>query len=127
MSCLQSRQIKLTGLKLDDIITKSEKISESLNNLLKNWEMRICTLDDLDHIASLMAGQRLAIEKNKKTAKPLEVNIDQLECALKLASEMNYSTLVPSKDLITPNSEILNEETGNNSDINRSKTSVSLC
>ena len=89
--CLQNRKTKLVGLNTDDILCGSPKISESLSTLLRNLEKRICSLDDVDYAASLMAGQRLALMSNpKKNGKKLEVTVEQLESALQLASTMNY-------------------------------------
>lgn len=127
MACLQSRQIRLTGLKWEDIMTKSARVSEKLNLHLKEWESYVWSLDDLDHVASLMVGQQLAQTAiTLKRSKHLDVSVEQLECALELASNMNYSMVVPSKDAVTPNSEIIQEESNNVLDAAKSDTSVSF-
>lgn len=125
MACLQSRQITLSGLKWDDLMLKSDKISDKLSNLLKEWESHIWSLDDLDHIASLMVGQKLSITENaRKSGEILDVTVEQLECALELASDMNYSMLIPTKDVL-PHSENLWGESTNIDSTTKADDSVS--
>jgi hypothetical protein len=77
-------------------MSKSPKISEKLNSLLKELESHIRPLDDLEHIASLMVGKQLSQTANRrKNGEPLNAGVEHLEVALELASNMDHSTVVP--------------------------------
>jgi hypothetical protein len=127
IACLESRNVRLNGLKWEDILSKSFKGSEKLNSQLKELESHIWSLDDLEHIASLMVGQKLSQPGNsRKNGEPLCVSVEHLECALEMASKMNYSMLVPSKDMISPNSHFIMDQPNSVSDRTKLNASVTF-
>jgi hypothetical protein len=89
-------------------MSKSPKIPEKLNHLLKELESHIRPLDDLEHIASLMVGKQLSQTANRrKNGETLNAGVEHLEVALELASNMDHSMVVPG---IIPYSHDIQED-----------------